>query len=143
MIDFNIEENMVHKPPMLMVDKILEEEDLKAKTSFTIREDNICLDENGVLARAALIEIAAQSFAAIDRYRKIKANLKTAKGFLASVKDFKFYDDAKNGNEIICSLEKTDEIAGMHIINADLFVNNNMIASGEIRIFEFPEEVEI
>ena len=140
MIDFNVKENMVHKPPMLMVDKILEEDGMKTKTSFAIKEDNICLDENGILARAALIEIAAQSFAAIDRYRKLKAGLETAKGFLASIKDYNFYGNAKVGDEIICVLEKTDEIAGMHIVNTDILVNDNIIASGEIRIFEFPED---
>lgn len=140
MIDFNVKKNMVHKPPMLMVDKILEEDGMKTKTSFAIKEDNICLDENGILARAALIEIAAQSFAAIDRYRKLKAGLETAKGFLASIKDYNFYGNAKVGDEIICILEKTDEIAGMHIVNTDILVNDNIIASGEIRIFEFPED---
>lgn len=140
MIDFNVKENMVHKPPMLMVDKILEEDGMKTKTSFAIKEDNICLDENGILARTALIEIAAQSFAAIDRYRKLKAGLETAKGFLASIKDYNFYGNAKVGDEIICVLEKTDEIAGMHIVNTDILVNDNIIASGEIRIFEFPED---
>ena len=57
---------MLHKPPMLLVDKIIEENDKKATTSFAVKQDCIFLDENNILSKPALIEIAAQSFAAAN-----------------------------------------------------------------------------
>ena len=70
--NFDLSKYMLHKPPMLLVDKILEENDKKATTSFAVKQDCIFLDENNILSRPALIEIAAQSFAAADIYQRIK-----------------------------------------------------------------------
>ena len=138
--DFNLKDYMIHKPPMLLVDKVDEESEKKAKTSFTVSKECIFLDENGVLARSALIEIAAQSFAAVDIYQRTVRARKLAKGFLVSVRDFKFTgSDAAAGDKIICSVEETSEIAHLHIVEAELSVNGTYIASGELRIFELQE----
>ena len=124
---------------MLLVDKVLEESAKKAKTSFFVKNDCIFLDENNLLARSALIEIAAQSFAAADIYQRIVSARKLAKGFLVSVRDFKFTGDAAAGDEIICDIEETNEIAQLHIVGAELSVNGTSIAAGEIRIFELTD----
>ena len=139
MTEFNAKENMFHKPPMLLVDEVLEESAGKGKTSFKIKNGNIFAGDDGVFSRAALIEIAAQSFAAVDKWQKMKKNLESSRGFLASVRNFEFFDDAKAGDEVICSVEKTDEIAHLHIVKTELFANDKKIAAGEFRIFEFAE----
>ncbi|MCL2389896.1 MAG: hypothetical protein FWD54_03235 [Endomicrobia bacterium] len=139
MTEFNVKENMFHKPPMLLVDEVLEESADKGKTSFEIRDGNIFIGTNGIFSRAALIEIAAQSFAAVDKFQKMRKNLDSSKGFLASVKSFEFFADTKSGDKVICVIEKTDEIAHLHIIKTELFVNDKKIAAGEFRIFEFAD----
>lgn len=137
--EFNVQDYMLHKPPMLLVDKVLEENGKRAKTSFAVKHDSIFLDENGIFARPALIEIAAQSFAAADIFQRTVRGTNLKKGFLVSVRDFKFIADAKSGDEIICSIEETNEIAQLHIVEVELHANNARIAFGEIRIFELPE----
>lgn len=136
---FDLKEHMIHKPPMLLVDKLLEESAKKAKTSFFVREECIFLDGNNILAKSALIEIAAQSFAAADIYQKTTRAKEPAKGFLVSVRDFKFTGDAHAGDEIICHVEEVNDIEQMHIIEARLFVNDTCISEGELRIFEMQE----
>ncbi|MCL2144254.1 MAG: hypothetical protein FWH43_01975 [Endomicrobia bacterium] len=137
--DFNLKDFMLHKPPMLLVDKVLEKSEKQAKTSFLAGKECIFLNENGVLARPALIEIAAQSFAAADIFQKTADGKKLSKGFLASVRDFQFYSDAKSGDEIICSIKETNEIAQLHVVEVELFINDARIARGELRIFELTE----
>ncbi|MDR1695939.1 MAG: hypothetical protein LBR69_04845 [Endomicrobium sp.] len=134
---FNVKENMFHKPPMLLVDEVLEESENKGKTSFKIKDDNIFIGDGGVFARSALIEIAAQSFAATDSLQKAKKNIEPSKGFLAAVRNFEFFADAKAGDEIICEIEKTDEMAQLHMVKAGLFSGGKKLACGEFRIFEF------
>ena len=142
MTGFNVKENMFHKPPMLLVDEILEESQSKGKTSYEIKPGDIFVGDGGIFARAALIEIAAQSFAAVDKFQKMKKNIDSSRGFLASVKNFEFFDDAKAGDEIICDIEKVDEISRLHIVKAELSASGKKIAAGEFRIFEFTELIK-
>lgn len=55
------------------------------ETVSRIHDDNPFLDENGVLDSAALIELAAQSAAALDSFMHEK---KVSPGMLAGVTDF-------------------------------------------------------
>ena len=130
---------MFHKPPMLLVDKITESESMRGTTEFTVPADCIFLDQNGLLSRSAMVEIAAQSFAAHDIYRKMLENKKASKGFLVSVREFIFFSDARKGDKLVCRLEKTDEIAKLHILRAEMLKNGAVIAKGELRIFEMAD----
>jgi predicted hotdog family 3-hydroxylacyl-ACP dehydratase len=135
-LDFDINKHMLHKPPMLFVDGIIEESGSKAKTLFTVKEDCIFLDETGRLARTVFIEIAAQSFAAVDSYQKHRDKGKRAKGFLVGIRDFFIYADALKNDELICVLEKTDEVGRLNICKAQVLKNGVKLAEGELRIFE-------
>ena len=60
------------------------------------------------------------------------------------VRDFKIYGDARCGDELICRLEKTDEVNGLNVCKAVVLKNgktindNTTLAEGELRIFETP-----
>ncbi|MDR3049970.1 MAG: hypothetical protein LBV16_09115 [Elusimicrobiota bacterium] len=138
--EFILKDNMSHQPPMLLVDEILSETEETGSTAFTIRKDNIFLNSDGTFCRAAFVEIAAQSFAAVDIYQKKQKNLKSAKGFLAAVRDFSFYGGAKENDRIICEVHKFDEIGKLHFINAKLYSDKGFLfAQGEIRIYELSD----
>jgi predicted hotdog family 3-hydroxylacyl-ACP dehydratase len=138
-IPFNVKENMLHKKPMLFVDAILEENGKTAATSFKVKEDCIFLNENKILARGVFIEITAQSFAAVDAYQKQRDKGKKSKGFLVGIRDFKFYADAMAGDELVCLLEKTDEINQLNVCRSKILKNGQTtLAEGELRIFEIP-----
>jgi predicted hotdog family 3-hydroxylacyl-ACP dehydratase len=136
--NFNLVKNMVHQPPMLMVDEIVYEQSDNGETIFIVKDDCIFLDGDGKLLRSALIEIAAQSLAAVDIFQKKEQNLKHSNAFLAAVRDFVFYKDAVIGDEILCIMEKTDELEKLHIASATLInkKSRNLIAKGEVRIYE-------
>ena len=138
--NFNLAENMRHQPPMLLADELLSQASNKATMLFRLKKDCIFLQENGLLSRSAFIEIAAQTFAAVDAFQKIKDGKNASKGFLASVKDFEFFADAKEGDEILCDIEKADEFEHMHIAKAVLKKPDGLalFAKGEIRIYELP-----
>ncbi|MDR0823321.1 MAG: hypothetical protein LBN20_06050 [Endomicrobium sp.] len=139
--DFILKDNMSHQPPMLLVDEILYETQDTGSTAFTIRKDNIFLNSDGSFCREAFIEIAAQSFAAVDIYHKKRDNLKTTKGFLAAVRDFSFYADAKENDRLICEIHKFDEMEKLHFVNAKISSDEGILfAKGEFRIYELPAE---
>ncbi len=55
--------NIPQKPPMVMVDRIVEINDMTTVTAFLIRADNVFVD-NGLFREPGLIENIAQSAAA-------------------------------------------------------------------------------
>ena len=138
--NFSLIENMRHQPPMLFTDEILSEAPNKGITLFRIKKDCIFLQENGLLSHSAFIEIAAQSFAAVNTFQKIRDGKEPSKGFLTAVKDFEFLVDAKEGDEILCDMEKVDEFERLHIAKAVLKKKDGsaIFAKGEIRIYELP-----
>ncbi|GHS87473.1 hypothetical protein FACS189487_03690 [Campylobacterota bacterium] len=130
---------MVHKPPMLLADHIVEAGDGFGVTSFKIEEENIFLDEDGVFAREALIECAAQSIAASNAYAAFLENRATDNGFLVGLKDFVVYQDARLGDVLTCQMRVTDRIAQTHIVSCSVSVGDVLLAEGEIRIFVLAE----
>ncbi|MDR1195073.1 MAG: hypothetical protein LBL00_01180 [Endomicrobium sp.] len=138
--DFDVTKVMFHRQPMLLVDRILEENGNSGKASFLIKKDCIFLDENGFVLRPALIEMAAQALAAVDGYQKRREKKSSLQGFLVSVKNFEFYSDAKENDLVICAIEKIDEFANMHMVKVKTFVNDTLIAEGELRIFEITDK---
>ena len=138
MEEMDITKLMLHRPPMLLVDKVLEIDGDFARTSFEIKPDNIFLDKNNVLARPAQIEIMAQALAASNAFNSKLKNKPTEKGFLVMLKNINFYADAKCGDILECHINIVDFIAQTHIAQGKLFnQNGTLLCEGEIRIYCF------
>lgn len=134
----NITKLMLHRPPMLLVDKVLEVDGDFARTSFEIKPDNIFLDKNNVLKRSAQIEIMAQALAASNAFDSKQKNKPTQKGFLVMLKNITFFADAKCGDILECHINIVDFIAQTHIAQGKLFnQNGTLLCEGEIRIYCF------
>jgi len=134
----NITKLMLHRPPMLLVDKVLEVNGDFARTSFEIKPDNIFLDKNNVLKRSAQIEIMAQALAASNAFDSKQKNKPTQKGFLVMLKNITFFADAKCGDILECHINIVDFIAQTHIAQGKLFNQaGTLLCEGEIRIYCF------
>ena len=138
MEQIDIKQLMLHRPPMLLVDKVLEIKGDFARTSFEIKPDNIFLNKNNVLERTAQIEIMAQALAASNAYNSKINNKPTQKGFLVMLKNINFYNDAKCGDILECHINIVDFIAQTHIAQGKLFnQEGTLLCEGEIRIYCF------
>lgn len=137
--NIDIKKLMLHRPPMLLVDKVLEVVNGEfARTLFEIKSDNIFLDKNNVLKRSAQIEIMAQALAAANAYDSKINNKPTQKGFLVMLKNITFFADAKCGDVLECHINIVDFIAQTHIAKGKLFnQNGTLLCEGEIRIYCF------
>lgn len=134
----NITKLMLHRPPMLLVDKVHEIKGDFARTSFEIKPDNIFLNKNNVLERTAQIEIMAQALAASNAYNSKINNKPTQKGFLVMLKNITFFADAKCGDILECHINIVDFIAQTHIAQGKLFnQEGTLLCEGEIRIYCF------
>lgn len=95
--DIIISKFLPHKPPMLMVDRLLELSHQHVKTEYLIAEPN-CLIENKVLTEFGLIEHAAQTCSSVvgqsffidEKGEEINYE-RTVIGFINSIKNLTLY----------------------------------------------------
>lgn len=100
-----------HRPPFLMIDKVLVLNDEQVSTSFKIREDNLFL-ENNYFSEMGLVENAAQTCSSIvgksffndDDVEGEGANLI---GFISAIKKTTLFSCPKVGSTIISSAKLT------------------------------------
>jgi len=84
-----------HRPPFLMVDKVLSIDDNHVATSFYIKEDNIFV-ENEIFSEVGLIECAAQTCSSIVGKGyfdddDLEGERKKLIGFISTIKSVKIY----------------------------------------------------
>ena len=126
--------NIPQKPPMVMVDRLLEIVDKTTVTTFLIREDNVFC-ENGVFREPGLIENMAQTAAAGVGAKPGNRGDKAPLGFIGGVRHLKIEDFPKVGQEITTRVTVLHEVFDATIIQGEVFLNDRLIAGCELKIF--------
>jgi len=129
------------KPPMVMVDKLFECDELKAITGFTVSSENV-LVKGGYFTESGLIENMAQSSALMTGWQAMNkrgGEQKIKIGVIGAIKDFRLYILPEVGSEIITEINVLHVIANATIINGKVRVNEKISAECELKIFSSEE----
>ncbi|MFD2602226.1 ABC transporter permease [Flavobacterium suzhouense] len=140
----DIHSYLPHRDPMLMVDFIVNITAEKAETVFTIKEDNVFLD-NGVFCEAGLIENAAQTCSSIvgksylvDDQAKDIPNVDVI-GFISSIRTVKIHKLPRLGSAIttVADLISRYDTGGYTtcMVNCKSYCNDELLLEGEINLF--------
>ena len=120
-----------HKPPMAMIDSILEIRP-NGRATAHIRSDNRFLNSDGVLDRTVVPELVGQATAAINTCRN---NGVVAQGFLALARDIQFFHDIHVNDDIVIHLKEESPVENWGVITFDIqTANNTLCAQGEISV---------
>jgi 3-hydroxymyristoyl/3-hydroxydecanoyl-(acyl carrier protein) dehydratase len=130
----NILELIPQREPMVMVDEFLGMGEAVSKTRFTVREDNLFVD-NGQLSECGLIEHIAQSAAARIGYIFKSKNEPVPIGYIGSVNDFIFSRAVKPGETIETTVKVLQEVLNITLIEARCYINDKEVASSKMKIF--------
>jgi predicted hotdog family 3-hydroxylacyl-ACP dehydratase len=122
------------RPPIVMIDKLVEVVDNNVVCQFEILKDNIFV-ENGVLLEPGIIENMAQTIAAGAGYSAKKKNEKVKLGYIAAIKNLNIYHLPLIGDILTTSVIMVNEIFNVTIVQAEVYVKKIKIAECEIRIF--------
>ena len=140
----DIKKYLPHRPPMLMVDMILKMDDETVETFFTIKEDNIFI-QNNTFNEAGLIENAAQTCSAIvakdycvDENLLDKEGVEVI-GFISALKSMKIHTLPVVGNTIVtiamlASKFVTNEYT-LCTMSCQTFHEDILLLEGEINLF--------
>lgn len=126
--------NIPQKPPMVMVDRLVEIVDKTTVTAFMIREDNVFC-ENGLFREPGLIENMAQTAAAGVGAKPGNAGVKAPVGFIGGLRNLKIEGCPKTGEEIITRVTVLHEVFEATIVKGEIFLDDRLIAACELKIF--------
>ena len=126
--------NIPQKPPMVMVDRIVEIEGNTTVTAFLIRSDNVFC-ENGEFREPGLIENMAQTAAAGVGAKPGFNSENAPMGFIGGIRHLKIEGFPKTGQEIITRVTVLHEVFDATIVQGDVFLNDRLIAGCELKIF--------
>lgn len=138
-----IEHFLPHRPPMLMVDSILEISPQHVLCCFTIREDNIFL-RDGFFQEVGLMENMAQTCSSIvgQTFYDENYNPKSDKriiGFISGIRQLAIYTLPQVGDEILTESTLTSQFDGgdYSICTMEVHVKKGeeRLSSAEINLF--------
>lgn len=122
------------RPPIVMVDEFLGIKDLVSYSAITIKKDNIFL-EKGYFNESGIIEHIAQSCALRVGYTCRQNNLPVPIGYIGAIKKMKILQLPALGDRITTSIKIEQEIFNITLISAEVKLQNNLIASCEMKIY--------
>jgi len=116
-----------------MVDKLLYGDSQTTQTAFTVREDNIFLD-NGVLAEAGLVENVAQTCAArVGNIGDEGAARSVKIGFIGLIRNFEISRLPIIGETLVTQVNLIEEVFQISLVNATVSVGDEVVASCEMK----------
>ena len=139
-----IQNFLPHRAPMLMVDLIVDMDQEKVATVFTIEDDNIFLD-NGLLSEFGLIENAAQTCSAIvaRSYFTGEADDEVRNagviGFISAIKTVKIHSLPPVGSTIDTTATLISRFdTGLYVtcmMSCKSYYNGQLLLEGDINLF--------
>jgi predicted hotdog family 3-hydroxylacyl-ACP dehydratase len=124
-----------------MVEEFLGIEDNVSRTSLSVKEDNIFVD-NDTLSECGLIEHIAQSAAARVGHIFNTLNRPIPIGYIGSVNDFAISVHPKVGDTVYTTVEVIQEVFNITLIRAVCKVNDVEIATCKMKIFLDTDEAK-
>ena len=132
--------NIPQKPPMVMIDRLVEVGNGTTVTAFLIREDNIFCKQ-GVFREPGLIENMAQTAAAGVGSKPGNSGGNAPLGFIGGIRNLKITGFPKVGQEIITRITVLHEVFEATIVQGEVFLGDQLIAGCELKIFLISQAV--
>lgn len=132
--DINIRELLPQQDPFVMVDQLTHFDETTTQTLFTVRRDNLFV-ENGLLDNCILMEIIAQTCAARLGYvNKYILKRPIQIGFIGAVRDMIVYETPRVGDTLRTTIQVVQEVLGLTLVDATVMNGNATIAQARMKI---------
>ncbi|MCG8334182.1 MAG: hydroxymyristoyl-ACP dehydratase [Proteobacteria bacterium] len=122
------------RPPMIMIDSLLKVDEKEFETAFTIKGDNILL-ENDRLSEAGLIENVAQTSAAGSGQQYIDKNEPIPLGFIGAVQKLNIFHLPKIGDTLKTTVTLTHKVMNISVVKGIVTNGNRVAAQCDMKLF--------
>ncbi len=128
-----------HRPPFLFVDTLLEFSGDVGVVESVITPENLFLEPDGSLREIAMVEIMAQSAAAVKGYSNLIKGESVKKGFLVDSREFLFKKECFRGDVLHSRIDITKSFSGFSMLEGVLERDGEELASGCLKLW-VPED---
>jgi len=128
-----------HRPPMLIVHRLLERNEDTALAEAIVPTEGIFLGPQGGLLPEYFIELIAQSIATINGFDARKENRPPLIGYLVGIDNFSWINRVRPGETLQINLKKTFEFQAVTIMEGRVIGRNGLVACGELKVWEEKE----
>jgi predicted hotdog family 3-hydroxylacyl-ACP dehydratase len=129
------EQLIPHRPPLCLIDHLLAYDGVQGVVESTLLPGSICLREDGSLEQAALVELVAQSFAAVKGYGDLQEGKTFPKGFLVGVKQFTFQGTALANDRLLITITRTGETDEFALAEGRVTCGEKVLAFGNVMVW--------
>ena len=129
----NITELIPQRPPILMIDSLLDQSQEHSETSFEVLDSNMFV-RDGELQESGIIENIAQTAAAGAGYYYKTHNETPPLGFIGAVSKVKIDRYPKVGEVLRTRVEIRNEVFQVSLVKAYTFVGDEQLAECEMKI---------
>ena len=119
--------------PFVMIDRLLHFDEVLTVAQFTVREDNIFVD-NGHFSATGMMENIAQTCAGRIGYWNYINGRAIQLGFIGAVRGYTVHRTALLGETLVTSIRVKEEIFQMTLVDAVVKVGDEVIAECEMKI---------
>ena len=130
----NIQTLIPQRPPFVMIDKLLSFSENTTTTGFSIKEDNIFV-ENSLFKEPGLIENIAQTAAARAGYVSQTENKPVLVGYIGAISSLQVLLLPKTGDELITEITIENQIFDVTLISGKITCNGQPVAQCKMKIF--------
>lgn len=133
-IHLDIQEYIPQRPPIVMIDRIVDISESKVVCEFLVKNDNLFVVD-GKFPEPGIIENMAQTIAAGAGYRARENNEKVKLGYIAAIKNLNIHNLPSVGDVLNTSVQIVNEVFSVTIVQAEVVCGSSKIADCEMRIF--------
>lgn len=124
-----------HRLPMRLVDQLLEIEGKNGVVEALVDSNCPLVSAEGTLEKVALIELIAQSYAALKGYLDKIENKPVRQGFLVGIKKFVSLEPVFSGERLRITIETLGELEDFAVAEGQIWRSETLVARGEIKIW--------
>ena len=121
------------RPPMVMVDELIEADFDQAVTRFDILPDNPFL-VSGQLGESGLVENIAQTVAAMVGYHCHQQNIPVPIGYIAGLKDLDVRTLPLMGSTILTSVKIKHQVMDVTVVAGKVEQDGQLLCSCEMKV---------
>lgn len=129
------EELIPHRLPMRLVEQLIEIDGKNGVVGAQVTAECPLVDVNGKLEDIALIELIAQSYAALKGYLDRLEERPVRQGFLVGIKKLNWLETVFAGEKLLIKIRTLAELDDFAVAEGEIWQEEKLVARGEIKVW--------
>ena len=124
-----------HRPPMRLVDTLLSCADGSGVAEACLPADSLLAGADGDIDAAALVELMAQSYAAVKGYDDLLRGKPPGKGFLVGMRKMDICGKARAGERLRISIRTVGVFENFAVVEGAVARGGDTLAAGTLKLW--------